>query len=75
MRWIQTVAVQLNNSPHLPPSTLASLDPDRRRSAEQQSPLTAQHVGDGEARGGGLGLVEHLEAGAPNPSHPAAQVP
>ncbi len=29
------------------------LDQGSRFSAEQQSPLTAQHVGDGEARGGG----------------------
>jgi len=30
-----------------------ALDQGRRRSAEQQSSLTAQHVGDGEARGSG----------------------
>ncbi len=45
MRWIQAVAVQLNNSPHGP---LAMARPEE---------------------------VERLEAGAPNPRHPAAQVP
>ncbi len=48
MRWIKAVAVQLNNSPHWPPSTLTMARPEE---------------------------VEHLEAGAPNPRHPAAQVP
>jgi hypothetical protein len=48
MRWIQAVTVQLNNSPHWPPSTLKMARPEE---------------------------VEHLEAGAPNPRHPAVRVP
>ncbi len=48
MRWIEAVAVQLNNSPQRQPSTLAMARPEE---------------------------VEHLEAGGPNPGHPAAQVP
>ena len=48
LRGIQAIAIQLKNSPHLPPSTLVMVRPEE---------------------------VEHLEAGAPNPRHPAAQVP